>query len=65
MTLSVKVPASKHPNVDDFVWEMAETIADREGLQLGNYKGLVDERDSTGFYYHLFDARPDLQREFR
>jgi hypothetical protein len=60
----IAVWAFGHPEYDDWVIEQAESEARNSGLVLGRYVGLVDERDTTGDYFHLFYAQPDLNREW-
>lgn len=62
--MRIAVSASTHPDYDDWVIQQAEHEATSSGLILGRYMGLVDERDTTGYYYHLFYAQPDMDIEW-
>lgn len=62
--MRIAVSAETHPEADAWVLEQALNEAENSGLQLGRYVGLVDERDTTGNYFHLFYAQPDMLKEY-
>lgn len=62
--MRIGVTADNHSTYDDWVVERATEEAQSNGMVLGKYRGLVDERDTTGYYYHWFDASPEWDREW-
>ena len=64
MGFLIAVAAEGHPECDPWVMDTAVSQADEDGFILGKYIGLVDERDTTGNYYHAFVAKFDWSREY-